>query len=187
MYEENVYSKEVLDNAPEKIKESVRSNKYTIGVVEVNYLKKLIKEKCSEYEYVTKVTSSKDGDWVNFEIHMSPEAIDYIKSALRYLDGGNLTLFLKESAQDLMRECNALSNALNVTYDERDLMTDYHGSYRYHAHCNREIEGNNDLYNALKKAFERLKEENEERGDTGVYHDKLHKLLHMNGIEVERL
>lgn len=183
----NEYKETVLKEAPSKIQDAFKDNPNTITRVEVNYLRKLMEKKCAQYPCVDAVKSKKDGDWVSFELFVNYNAVDFITTALRSLDSRRPTIVLKDSVKKLLRECGDIAESLNITYSERDTMTDYHGVYRYHSFAQHEFEDGNHLYNALCRVIETLREENEKNGETGVYHERLAELLHKEGIEVESL
>lgn len=137
---------------PENIKKEAKGNEYTITVKEYNFLKKKVRELVEKFGI--KLEARKEGKWLNFNLVINEDFVALIPTYLASEDNGRFTPRLTSEFRDLKREVQKIVNVLNETYSERDIMTDYHGHYRYNASVGFEIENENKIAEVIELCIE---------------------------------
>ena len=147
---------------PENIKKEAEGSEYTITVKEYNFLKKKVRELVEEFGI--KLEARKEGKWLDFELIINEDFVALIPTYLASEDSGRFTLRLTSEFRDLKRKVQEIVNVLNETYSERDLMTDYHGHYRYNASVGFKVENESKIAEAIELCIEA----HHTKGDRGI-------------------
>lgn len=172
---------------PEKIQKKLKEIEYSISVVEVNYLKGLIKELVADNPHVVDVKSSKDGKSFEITLVLRETALNVVRTVLRTKDRGGAnypSYVFKREIDSLRKKATEIAGMLNVCYSERDLMTDYYGLYRYSSYVKLELEDENGTNDKIVYIARNSLEQD---GENSACHKQIEKDAAKVGLEYDVL
>lgn len=139
----------------EELKKHIEVSKYSVTLREWNYIKKRITYIAKTFSEKLDVKFYKDGSYCSISLLVPVDFVSLIDSFNRK-SSHNSGLIFTDSIHSLRSKINEELRYHDVCYSERDIQSDYFGSYRFNHQCS--VERHPDSKEKLSK-LEKLIEE----------------------------